>query len=118
MAACSAGPEAEGVPAQQAEGRMLTSAPISTRNFRPVVRSETKNRRLGDWPGVLVAISLGISRPCTGGGTLGSLLVEASVVPAQTCCLGVVLRGTAVPRTGTRSGTLSSGGGDTWREPM
>ena len=57
MASCSAGPEAEGVPAQQAEGRTLTSAPISTRNFRPVVRSETKNRRLGDWPGVLVAIS-------------------------------------------------------------
>ena len=45
------------MPAQQAEGRTLTSAPVSTRNFRPAVRSETKNRRLGGWPGVLVAIS-------------------------------------------------------------
>ena len=57
LAACSAGPGAEGVQAQRAEGRMLTSAPVSTRNFRPVVRSETKNRRLGGWPGMLVAIS-------------------------------------------------------------
>ena len=40
-----------------ATGKKLTSAPVSTKRRRPLVRSVTKNRRLGDRPEVLVTIN-------------------------------------------------------------
>ena len=52
-----------GVPAGREEqdnwatGKTLTSAPVYTKRRRPLIRSVTKNRRLGDRPEVLVAIN-------------------------------------------------------------
>ena len=57
LTAWSGGPAGREERDNWATGKTLTSAPVSTKRHRPLVRSITKNRRLGDRPEVLVAIN-------------------------------------------------------------
>ena len=62
LAACREGPAGVEEWAPREGGMTLTSAPVSTRNLKPLAWSVTKNRRLHGRPAVLAAISTGPGR--------------------------------------------------------
>ena len=81
-------------------GSTLTSAPVSTKNCRPLERSVTKKRQLslagglGCW--LPSAPGLGISRPVAGRNTLVGLAAEPLMIPAE----GGLVPGGCKGRTG------------------
>ena len=75
-----------------ATGKTLTSAPVSTKRHRPLVRSVTKNRRLGDRSEVFVAINTrpGCFPSTNRGGALAGSVTKLVVIPAEAGTWGVL----------------------------